>query len=72
MLELHIDWMVLQMNIYMPLISYHEQPFFKSCNFLAWINFSHLLNGFMHAHPIILLVSVLTQRPYNHLPEFGT
>jgi hypothetical protein len=51
MLDLHIDWVVLQMNIYMPLISYHKQPFFKSCSFLPWISFSHLLNDFMHAHP---------------------
>ncbi len=37
MLDLHIDWVVLQMNIYMLLISYLEQPFFKSCSFLPWI-----------------------------------
>jgi hypothetical protein len=59
-------WIYIQIGWYykwtfvMPLILYHEQPIFKNygLSLIPWIGFFHLLDDFMHAIPIIFLISL--------------
>jgi len=52
MLDLHLEWVVLHVNVWNMFNLVSGTTFFKNCNFVLtpWINSSHLFINFMHTH----------------------